>query len=423
MGNRGTHASPANTRIISTPESTEGEAPRLVYCCRGKPKRVDRIASYRPCDPAAAQPCLVTLSHTDHVLEVWDAKEGRKVRSFWHQANASYMVTYTVPSGGQPRIASVDYDRLMRHWNAETGEILRVLEVHAASLVRCLYLYHEPIDGRPRLVTGTNSGAVTIYDGESGEIMHRIQGLENGRNHVSQTRITALSAYTLLEGQRQRLVVGTGSGRLLVFEPEAVGCPLVDELVGPNSCITAVECFEPSWAPEHTLIVSARHNGNISVHDGETGVCARSVEFDQVALKLLAVCRDHPEGRDPIAAAGNFGVIDVFDSETGQSLRLEGHTMSVECLQAYNAADGQCRLVSGSIDSTIKVWDPKLGHLLHSLEAPAGCSVMCLHILDSADGRTLLASGHVSGDLLIWDLGGAPPAFGVGNLRAATKVG
>ena len=78
--------------------------------------------------------------------------------------------------------------------------------------------------------------------------------------------------------------------------------------------------------------------------------------------------------------------IKVWDLESGRLLRsLEGHTSEVNAVAL--TADG--RIVSGSWDNTIKVWDLESGRLLRSL---AGHADSVRTVALTADGRIVSGS-------------------------------
>lgn len=87
---------------------------------------------------------------------------------------------------------------------------------------------------------------------------------------------------------------------------------------------------------------------------------------------------------DNILVSGSYdSTIKIWDIETGQELRtLSGHALGVRCLQF-----DKTKLVSGSLDGTLKVWDMKAGQVIRTFPGHSG-AVISLHF----DG-TILASG------------------------------
>jgi WD40 repeat protein len=103
---------------------------------------------------------------------------------------------------------------------------------------------------------------------------------------------------------------------------------------------------------------------------------------------------------------GSLGAWQIYENAQSpgilrQTLSLErsllGHTSFINCLAI--SPDGNV-LVSGSADSTIKIWDLATGKAIQMLQGQTGY----INTLDiSPDGQTL-ASGDASGRVTIWNL-------------------
>jgi F-box/WD-40 domain protein MET30 len=85
----------------------------------------------------------------------------------------------------------------------------------------------------------------------------------------------------------------------------------------------------------------------------------------------------------------------VWDLATGKEIRtLTGHTLGIRCLQFNDA-----RLITGSLDGTIRVWDWRTGECKVQMRAHTG-GVIGLHMADK-----LLASGSTDNTIVVHDLG------------------
>ncbi|MCR4321230.1 MAG: NB-ARC domain-containing protein [Candidatus Brocadiaceae bacterium] len=107
-----------------------------------------------------------------------------------------------------------------------------------------------------------------------------------------------------------------------------------------------------------------------------------------------------PDGRRAVSGSGD-STLRVWDVESGQWLRtLEGHTGSVH---AVSLMPNGCRAVSGSRDGTLRVlrvWNVESGQCLRTLEGHTG---MVTAVSLTPDGRRAV-SGSWDKTLRVWDV-------------------
>jgi WD40 repeat protein len=128
--------------------------------------------------------------------------------------------------------------------------------------------------------------------------------------------------------------------------------------------------------------------------------------------------------RHPYRRSGDT-TIKIWDPETGTLLHtLSSHISAVACLVMFQSSDGACRLVSGGADGRIIFWCPEEGRLLYAYQA-GRAAVSSLLVLSGQEGEEpgsqYLASAHLDGRVLIWELGKAHQQAPV--LRPANKLG
>jgi WD40 repeat protein len=104
-----------------------------------------------------------------------------------------------------------------------------------------------------------------------------------------------------------------------------------------------------------------------------------------------------PDGSTLISGSADTS-IKLWDFATGKELRtLNGHTSYVNALAI--SPDGKI-LASGGADTTILIWDLATGRILHTLRGHAGF----INALSINRSGNLLASGSADGTIKIWDL-------------------
>lgn len=115
-----------------------------------------------------------------------------------------------------------------------------------------------------------------------------------------------------------------------------------------------------------------------------------SLKGHEEAISCVTVL---PDGR--VISGSYDNTLRVWDAASGRCLRtLEGHTGGVICMAVL--PDG--RVVSGSRDSTLLVWDTATGECLKTLKGHTG-AVYCVSVLP--DGRVV--SGSFDTTLRVWD--------------------
>ncbi|MCX6900668.1 MAG: DUF4062 domain-containing protein, partial [Verrucomicrobia bacterium] len=154
--------------------------------------------------------------------------------------------------------------------------------------------------------------------------------------------------------------------------------------------------------------VSGSWDKTLRVWDLESGACLRALEGHSSDVKCVSVTAD---GRRAVSGSRDK-TLRVWDLESGACLRiLKGHSSAVSSLGV--TADGR-RAVSGSWDKTLRVWDLESGQCLRTLE---GHSASVWSVSVTADGRRAVSgnsasrpgdrrvvSGSDDGALRVWDL-------------------
>jgi len=138
-----------------------------------------------------------------------------------------------------------------------------------------------------------------------------------------------------------------------------VGSALIQTLSGHTK---AVYCL--ALTPDGGHVLSGSLDATLRLWELSSGRCVQVLRSEEYILSVAIA----PDGR--IAATGgpghNCGILSFWDLSTGQRLRVcRGHQGGITCLSF--TPDGR-RVVTGSIDRTLRLWDVQTGEALKIFE-------------------------------------------------------
>lgn len=311
---------------------------------------------------------LIATGSADGTIKVWAASGVRQplILSGYGKGDGGPGVDFS-PDGR--RIVTGSFgDKIVKVWDAHTGEMLRTLIGHDAGIGAAAF---SP-DGR-RIVTGSIDQTAKVWDAATGHALVTLKG------HHSELKGVAFSP------DGRFIVTASADWTIMIWDAPTGG--LLRTFKGHTDATMAV-----AVSPDGRRIVSGSHDNTIRVWDIASGrellKITGSAGFRSVAFS--------PDGKK-IAAGTWDRRADVWDAATGEKVfSLTGHRAQVPMV-AFSP-DGR-RILTGSFDNTTKVWDADTGQELLTLPDSIGKTF-------SPDGQRILTVINF-GQATVWEIASA----------------
>jgi WD40 repeat protein len=287
------------------------------------------------------------------------------------------------------RVASGSADQTVRVWEAATGKAVLTLKGHNGHINAVAF---SPKDGRWLAVASSTVaffgvGEVKLWDMSTGQVRHTFNSpvatqcvafSPDGKRLAFADADKMLTLFDVESGEKQITFIGHQSnvssitfspdGRSiasaaapLIAKPETVEFKLWDATTGQERRSfkghqSRINCVV--FSPDGQRLASASADQTVKLWDPQTEQEVRSVKLSIGPAKSIVFT---PDSRSIVAAGGlPFGAhprteMKVLDANSGAEIRtLKWHAANVESIAI--SADGK-RLVSGSADETVRVWD------------------------------------------------------------------
>jgi WD40 repeat protein/serine/threonine protein kinase len=280
----------------------------------------------------------------DHMVRIWNPDQDEPVRVFRQHTGAISAVAWSAPADAAPMLASCGADRKVRIWDASDGREVAVLP---ASDVRVRLVAWSP-DGQ-RLALAGDDRVVRVWD------------------------------------RRRRQVVRT--------------------LEGHTGAVLAI-----AWSPDGRFLASAGADKSARLWEAATGAEVLALKGDRVA----ALAWD-PSGKRLATASDVDPAVQVWNIPTATDVLLVNNPLLPVPVEALAWDPSGKRLATASDDGIVRVWNTSGTEILRGA---LGHKQPARAVAWSPDGKRLASVGD-DGAALVWDLTakGAPRVLRTGPGR------
>ncbi len=350
---------------------------------------------------------------SDKTVRLWDAITGELLKTLIGYTDDINAVSFS-PDGKTIARGNLDTVQLL---DVSTGQLLKTLTGSKGYISSLFYAS----DGKTIVCKSNNT--VCLWNVNTGQLLETLKGIngnyyeisfspngkmiaiigaentiqlwDTGTAQLLKTLITD-NAHEISFSLDGNILVSNGSNGVQLWDTRTG--ELVRTLSGISGTIDGAH-FSPDTDTIITSIYDESPADGAFLYDGRTGELLEELsEWSGLESGMSS----SPDG-NIIAMVGY--VVKLFDLSNRQHLStLSGHLVYDHCgggtiTTVRFSPDGQT-VVSGSLDKTIRLWNPKTGEHLKTL---TGHTYAVNSVAFSPDGKTL-ASGSSDGTILLWEV-------------------
>ncbi|HEY9628209.1 MAG TPA: hypothetical protein V6C84_12990 [Coleofasciculaceae cyanobacterium] len=382
-------ASGGDDALVKIWQAETGECLQTIGCDR----RIWSLAFPPMAKTAGRLGEVIATGGDDQMIKFWDIQTQHCLKTFQGHDSQVWSIAFS-PDG--LTIASGSDDQTLKLWEVDTGRCIRTFQGYNNWIWSAAF---SP-DGA-QLVSASEDGKVRLWDAESGRCSRILEG-HQGR--VWTATFSPQGQILASGGDDQTIRLWhRATGRCLKTLQERSGqirrveFSLDGQLLATNNGDNTVKIWDVS--PVYTALPSDSNS-------------PKPIPFSIPRLRTLKGHTGRIYGMafltdDRLITGSEDHTIRLWDVATGQCLRIfEGHSRYVFSVAVSPVAlnpsgiEKQALIASGSDDQTIRLWNASTGECLSILKGQRG---WIQAIAFSPDG-SLLASGSTDQTVKIWQV-------------------
>ena len=203
-------------------------------------------------------------------------------------------VSAVAVSANGTRAISASWDKTLKVWDPDSGEVLRTLEGHTGS-VEAVAVWANGT----RAISASNDGTLRVWDLHTGQLLRTLEG------HTNSVRAVAVWA------DGTRAISASDDGTLKLWDLHT--CKVLRTLQGHAGRVLAVAV----WA-DGTRAISASWDKTLKVWDLDTGQVLRTLQGHADVVEAVAVAM-WADGTRAISASYD-NTLKLWDLDTGRCL-------------------------------------------------------------------------------------------------------
>jgi WD40 repeat protein/MoxR-like ATPase len=355
----------------------------------------------------------------DDTLRLWNVQSGELIRTFKGHEGGVRSVSFS-PDGKQA--LSGANDKTLRLWNVKTGELIRTFKGHEGGVRSVSF---SP-DGKQAL-SGANDDTLRLWNVKTGELIRTFKGLKgsvysvsfspDGKQALSGAEDNTLRLWNVKTGSTLRTFNGhKGFVNSVSFSPDGKQAlsgswddtlrlwnvkteERITDLVEPDASPYSKEISEKEALLDYTNLSNLT---SLEELDNQTQSTPNFHEDQSIAdftghRNTVISVSFSPNAKQALSGSLD-STLKLWDVESGEELRtFNGHQNAVWSVSF--SPDGK-QALSGSLDSTLKLWDVESGEELRTFN---GHQNGVLTVKFSPDGKQAL-SGSVDKTIRLWDV-------------------